>query len=92
MGPFVARKPRNTPEHAKRLDGPRRLRLAHVGRLPAELIKQLGDDSPRPLIIPANEHGWPPAGKLRVDHAGIAHRIERLHEMSLRELSLESLP
>ena len=54
------------------------------------MIEQLGDDSPRPLVIPANEQGWPPVGKLRVDHARVAHGIERLDEMSLRKFSLES--
>jgi hypothetical protein len=62
MGPFVARKAENTPEHAERFDGPRGLRFTHVGRLPAELIEQFGDDPLARSSFPQiNIAGRPPA-------------------------------
>jgi hypothetical protein len=64
--------------------------FAHVRRLPAELIERLGDDSPRLLVIPANKHCCRPPENCGSIMRALPRGVERLDEMSLRKLSLES--
>src|SRR5215831_13474533 len=42
MAPLIAAEARNQREHTQRLDGTGGLRAAHVGRLPAEQVEQVG--------------------------------------------------
>src|SRR5262245_56090005 len=88
--PLVAKEARDAPKHAQRLDGPRRLGLAHVGGFPAELVEDVAHDLLRDLVIAAYEHRRLASLELRVHHERIADRVEGLDEARLRELALQT--
>ena len=72
MHAVVPHEARDTPEHAERLDGPRRFGPAHIRSFPAELIQNSAYDLPGRVVVAANKHRGFAARKLRVDHAGVA--------------------
>src|SRR6185369_12246596 len=91
MGPLIAQKTGDAPQHAQRLDGAGALDLAHIGRLPAELVEQAADRLLGRLVVPADEHGRLAAGELWVDHACVAYRVERLDQTRVPKLALQLL-
>src|SRR5271157_2530570 len=78
--PVALRDSGDAPEHAERLDRPRRFDRAHILRVPAELVEDLGHDPLGLGIVAADEHGRTAAGEMRIDHLRIADRVERLDE------------
>ena len=91
MGPFVFCKAENAPKHAQRLDGAGGFSLAHVGRLPAELIVDLANYRLGLVVVAANEHGRLAAFVFRIDHPGIADGVVCLDEMRVGEGGLQAL-
>ncbi len=66
MSPVIPEEARNAPQHAEWLNGAGSFDLSHVGDLPAELIKDVGHDFLRRLIIAADEHRRLAARELRL--------------------------
>src|SRR5689334_16217178 len=56
IGPRVLAETWNAPELTERLDGPGRLRGAHVGAVPSELLQDARRDLLRFCVVPAVEH------------------------------------
>src|SRR5271167_36032 len=79
--PVIAKKARDAPEHAQGFDGARSRYAAHICRFPTELILNLAHGLLGCFMIAADEHGWLAALELRIHHAGVADRIEGLHEV-----------
>jgi hypothetical protein len=82
---------RDAPELAERLDRPGCHCRPHVRRVPAELLQNIRDRGLGLRIVPSEEHRRPSSGKRRIDHAGAADAVERLHQASLGEGSLQLL-
>src|SRR5262249_25269933 len=68
MPRLIAGEDRNAPEHAQRLYRARRLDLAHIGRLPTELIEDFSHCLFCRVVITANEHRRLAPFEARVDH------------------------
>ena len=88
MHAVVPHEARDTPEHAERLDGPRRFGPAHIRSFPAELIQNSAYDLPGRVVVAANKHRGFAAWKLRIESAGVAHRVEGFHESGGGKLAL----
>src|SRR5574340_203684 len=53
VGPFLAQKAGDAPEHAQRLDRPGGLRLPHVRRVPSKLIKHAAHEFLGAFVVSA---------------------------------------
>lgn len=82
MGPLVPPEAGNAPEHAKRLNGPRGLHVAHVFRFPSKLVQYLLHFSLRTIVVPTDEHRRWTVGEARVDHECIPNTAKRLDKVN----------
>src|SRR5580765_3975352 len=70
--PLVSKEAGDAPQHAERLNRPRRLGASHILALPAELIQDAPDLSLGGFIAAADEHGRLRAAEIRVHHERVA--------------------
>lgn len=82
MCPLIVQEAGNAPEHAKRLDGARGVGVAHVGGLPAELVKDGGHGPLCAVVIAADEHGWPSGFEMRIDELAVSDGAKGFDEVS----------
>ena len=83
--PAVLAKSWDAPELAQRLNGAGCDGGSHVGRLPAELLQDVGDGGFRRSVVAAVEHRRLPLLIDGIHHPRTADAVERLDEPTLRD-------